>query len=62
MKTAEQHIQDVIERTAALAMYQIRKDSMRIIAELHERISWELSWELLSPMQRQRLDKARRKL
>ena len=57
MRTAEQRIQDVIERTAALAMYQIRKDAMRIIAELHERISWEL----LSPTQRQRLDKARRK-
>ena len=57
MKTAEQRIQDVIERSAALAMYQIRKDAMRAIAELYELISWEL----LRPTQRQRLAKAKRK-
>ena len=56
MRTAEQRIQDVIERTAALAMYQIRKDSMRILAELNELVSWEL----LRPTQRQRLVNARR--
>ena len=54
MRTAEQRIHDVIDRTAALAMYQIRKDSMRILAELNELVSWEL----LRPTQRKRLANA----
>lgn len=42
MITAEQRIQDVIERTAALALFQIKKDCMRVMAELNLDISWSI--------------------
>ncbi len=41
MRESKKRIQDVIERTTALALFQIKKDSLRILTYSYEQIQKE---------------------